>query len=388
MDVSFSKRFENIVKIAKRLCEQGKDSSKAKTEATNIEEQFWNIASTADEYQELCNDYVDVHQSISMPTTVDLDAGNVPEEIWNTDGPTLGKYEWATFYSDGQTSTVYKAKPIDASANEKVVALKVMRPEQMQPPHNAHREGRILERAKCDNVVPLLESFQQPGGKLILVFPLLRQDLENLLRTDSLMETQSRMVVEGLFGALAHLHSLGIIHRDIKPSNILLKSMDGPVYLIDFGIAWAEGDPDSEDPAKKITDVGTTAYRPPDILFGHRAYDASLDIWAAGCVVAEMIRKNHDQLFNAGDLGSELALIKSIFSTLGTPTDVDWPSAKRYPDWGKVSFQEFPARPWKDILPGVSNAAIDFASRTVCYETTRRLTAEEALNHPLLEEFK
>ena len=376
------------MKIAKRLCEQGKDTSKAKAEATNVEEQFLNVAGTADEYQELCDDYVDVHQAISMHNPIDSDTGNVPEEIFNTDGPTLGQYKWATFHSDGQTSTVYKAKPIDTSADEKVVALKVMRPEQMQPPHNAYREARILERAKSNNVVPLLESFQQPGGNLIFVFPLLRQDLENLLRTDSITVTQSRMVVTGLFGALAHLHSLDIIHRDIKPSNILLKSIEGPIYLIDFGIAWAKGDPDSEDPAKKITDVGTTAYRPPEILFGHRAYDASLDMWAAGCVVAEIIRKNHDQLFNAGDLGSELALIKSIFSTLGTPTDADWPSARKYPDWGKVRFQEFSARPWKDILPGASKAAIDFASRSVCYETTQRLTAEEALKHPLFEEFK
>ncbi|KAK5944636.1 mitogen-activated protein kinase [Knufia obscura] len=387
MDVSFSKRFENIMKITKHLCEQGKNASIAKAEASNIEEQFLKVANTTDEYQELCDDYVEVHQAIPTPTTIGLDNEAMPDEIFNTDGPTLGKYEWATFHSDGQASTVYKAKSTNVDAMEKVMALKVMRPDHMEPPHNAHREARILEKARNDNVIPLLESFQQSGGRLVLVFPFLRQDLENLLRTDSLTKAQSRTVFEGLFGALAHLHSFGIIHRDIKPSNILLKSMDGPAYLIDFGISWAEGDPDSEDPAKKMTDVGTTAYRPPEILFGHRAYDSSLDMWAAGCVVAEMVTKDHSQLFDAGDLGSELALIKSIFSTLGTPTDDDWPSAKKYPDWGKVKWKEFPAKPWKEILPGASKTAIDFVSRTVCYETTRRMTAVQALSHPIAEEF-
>ena len=387
MDVRFSKRFENIVMITKHLCEQGREGTKAKAEATNIEGQFLEVASTADEYQDLCNEYVEVYQAISLPPTNHAVDGELPEEIFNTDGPTFGKYKWATFHADGQASTVYKAKPSDVSGGKEVVALKVMRPDHMDQPHNARREVRILDKAKGNSVVPLLESFQQPGGKLVLVFPFLRQDLENLLRTDSLTKGQTQMVFDGLFQALAHLHALDIIHRDVKPSNILFKSMDGPVYLIDFGISWMEGDPDSESLEKKITDVGTTAYRPPELLFGHHQYDSSLDMWAAGCVVGEMVRKGHHQIFDAGDLGSELALIKSIFSTLGTPSDSDWPSAQKYPDWGKVRFKNFPPQSWKDILPAASKMAIDFVSSTVCYEPTKRMTPADALKHPLAREF-
>lgn len=158
-----------------------------------------------------------------------------------------------------------------------------------------------------------------------MVFPFLRQDLENLLRTGTLSSKQASLVFEGMFEALAHVHSLGIIHRDVKPSNILLKSMDGPVYLADFGIAWSPRDQDSEKPCSKITDVGTTCYRPPELLFGCRAYDMSLDMWAAGCVVGELVREGHYPIFDGGPLGSELGLIKSMFTTLGTPTDETWP---------------------------------------------------------------
>jgi len=107
--------------------------------------------------------------------------------------------------------------------------------------------------------------------------------------------------------------------------------MNGPVYLIDFGISWAEDDPESEPADSKITDVGTTRYRPPELLFGHRAYDTTLDMWAAGCIVAEMIRKEHHQLFDAGALGSELGLLKSMFTTLGTPTNSNWPVSSTAP---------------------------------------------------------
>lgn len=52
-----------------------------------------------------------------------------------------------------------------------------------------------------------------------------------------------------------------------------------------------------------------------------------------------------------------------------------------YPDWGKMRFKDFEAQPWQDLLPGASDAGIDFIKRTVCYESTHRLTAEEVRYH-------
>ena len=308
---------------------------------------------------------------------------DVEDEIFNPGGPSFGAYQYATFHADGLMSTVFKAKAKDEDARVRVVALKVTHPAMMGPPHNSMREARLLTKARHEHVVSLLDTIHEPGDRFILVFPFLRQDLENLLRSGRLDKRQSRMVFDALFSALEHIHSLGIIHRDVKPSNILLKTMDGPAYLIDFGIAWSADDKDSEPASSKITDVGTTCYRPPEILFGNKAYNTSLDMWAAGCVVAEMVRTGHLPVFDAGDVGSELALIKSIFTTLGTPNEHIWPSAKACPDWGKMRFQQFPAKPWKDILPGASAPAIDFVSKTMCYEMTRRLTAKEALEHEL-----
>lgn len=238
----------------------------------------------------------------------------------------------ATFYKDGQMSTVFKAKPVAAatksSSASEVVALKVTSPSSMVAPHKSEKEARVLEQARHECVVPLLDTFWQAGGRFVLVFPFLTYDLETLLRHDALSTSQSLKVIQSLFKALAYLHGLDIIHRDVKPSNILLRTQDGPAYLADFGIAWSPTDRDSEPSECKITDVGTTAYRPPELLFGYRAYDTSLDIWAAGCVVAEIMRPDHASLFDAGELGTELALIKSIFSTLGTPNETVWPVSR------------------------------------------------------------
>ncbi|KAL8690991.1 MAG: hypothetical protein Q9218_003684, partial [Villophora microphyllina] len=141
------------------------------------------------------------------------------------------------------------------------------------------------------HILPLHSTFPLAGGKFTLVFPFLPIDLDTLLhRSDNQFTPKDlKSHLYDLFSALTHIHTLNIIHRDIKPSNILLASPSGPAYLADFGIAWMNGDPNSENPNQKITDVGTTAYRPPELLFGHKAYGPALDMWAAGCVVAEIV---------------------------------------------------------------------------------------------------
>jgi len=195
----------------------------------------------------------------------------------------------------------------------------------MEPPHDSVREARILASCEHDHVIPLLDSFRQAGGRFVLVLPFVPYDLAALLQKGCLSNRQITSTIQNLFGALAYLHSHGIIHRDVKPSNILLSAFNGPAYLADFGIAWSPRDAACETPNEKITDVGTTSYRAPELLFGNTSYNESLDLWAAGCVVAEAMSKPHKTLFESGDLGSELALIQSVFQTLGTPSTATWP---------------------------------------------------------------
>ena len=184
----------------------------------------------------------------------------------------------------------------------------------------------------------------------------------------------------------------GILHRDLKPSNILLirRPTHTSLYdlcIADFGIAWHADDPASEPADAKITDIGTTCYRAPELLFGCRDYKEGIDLWSAGCVVAEMLMHNARlggkksrrdwTLFDAGELGSELALVKSIFETLGTPTAERWPESKALPDWGKMSFVEYPTKPWPTILPHVDDFDRNLVANLVRYQSTERLSARK-----------
>jgi cyclin-dependent kinase len=274
-------------------------------------------------------------------------------------------------------------------------------------------------------VIPLLATHSLPPSTYLLVFPFQPLNLETLLRNPAPPSAaEAKQIIHDLFTALAHLHSIGMIHRDVKPSNILLASPTGPAYLADFGIAWSPHDPASEAVDRKITDVGTTCYRAPELLFGQKAYMTAIDLWAAGCVVAEIVhaitlsptrgveRQRGDwTLFNAGALGSELALVKSIFETLGTPNEKTWPvsfapshffpsAISTYPfpnltllptltpllrkkeiislpDWNKMTFVDFPGRTWTEILPHASPEMRDLVGGLVKYQSTERMCAAD-----------
>ncbi|KAL9005697.1 MAG: hypothetical protein Q9188_001556 [Gyalolechia gomerana] len=306
------------------------DPKDAQDKARSFENAALQESASKEEYEQICLNEVERLEK-------DLLNGIERTAIEDTDhsGPTthIGPYK-ATYHQSGVFSTVYKARDPDTS---KLLALKLTIPSQCTAPHDPLREARILASAIHAHILPLLNTFSLAGGKFTLVHPFLPLDLEALLhdpQRPSLSPKQTKSHLHDLFSGLAHVHSLSIIHRDIKPSNILLGSPDGPAYIADFGIAWMNSDEASEPIDNKITDVGTTAYRPPELLFGHKAYGCALDLWAAGCVVAEVVaEKPHPSLFDSGPLGSDLALIQSVFKTLGTPTDESWP----------VSFDIYPS---------------------------------------------
>ncbi|KAF2195760.1 Mo25-domain-containing protein [Zopfia rhizophila CBS 207.26] len=384
--MGFSTRLATVMKITS-ACQQSNpltSPTDARREATVLETQIYDEADSADDYEQKCEEKIKDFVEQAIPASVLDDAGD-PERIPSPTGMDIGKYKNATYYQEGLFSVIYKAVTpnetahfaSDAPPKDRLVALKVTTPSSMEPPHDSRREARILDISKSPGVIPLVETFNEAGTRFVLVFPFVPYDLDQLLQGQLLSKDQTRNCLRDLFVALEFIHSHCIIHRDIKPSNILLKSPDGPAYLSDFGIAWAPTASGSEAADSKITDVGTTCYRAPELLFGNKKYGCSLDLWAAGCTVAEAVVPAHPTLFDSGELGSELALIQSIFKKLGTPNLTVWPEAAHLPDWGKMQFYEYPPQSWPTILPNTSSAECDLVSELVQYESGARMTAAQ-----------
>jgi serine/threonine protein kinase len=383
--LTFSDRLMIITSIAALYRDAHSETSVPHSiaEARTLESRAFEESSNTNDYHDRCKA---IQDDLRNPSLVSAKENEELEDLDGTDPEIvidLGRYKNCAYIQNGLFSTLYKAhSPEDANV---IVALKLTIPSTMIAPHDSHREAGILTKLrehKC--VITLYESFQLAGDKFVLVLPYVRYDLESLLVQGLITDKVAIETLRHLFKALHYIHSLGIIHRDVKPSNILLKSVSGPAFLSDFGIAWSP-DVDSkihpESSSKKLTDVGTTHYRPPELLFGNTAYGTALDLWAAGCTSAEILNRTQStknwSLFDAGDLGSELTLIHSIFISLGTPDETVWPEAKDLPDWGKMQFYEYTPKSWEDLLPHASIRGRDFVSKLVRYQSTERMTAEE-----------
>lgn len=181
--------------------------------------------------------------------------------------------------------------------------------------------------------------------------------------------------------ALAYLHSAGVAHRDIKPGNILVNS-DGLIKLCDFGMSRSLLD----DTRDLSTYVVTRWYRAPELLCNCKDYGYGVDVWAAGCVLAELILKRplwagrgqHDQL-------------NLILDTLGElrREDYDFVNAE-YRDHIEQFIANRRSRPstnaiWQIITRcRASPEAADMLRGLLEFNPVCRWTAREALKHPYI----
>jgi serine/threonine protein kinase len=218
-------------------------------------------------------------------------------------GETIGTYANCRIVAEGVTSTIYvTSNPSSTTSSSKeasepaLLALKCIH--EARPPHNWHLEVAILKTVAHANIIPLLASTRTASGEPLLIFPYQPLDLAALLsRGATLPPSTVQSLTSDLLSGLVYLHKAGIIHRDIKPSNLLLSSTSPPhtpLQICDFGTAWhPQFSPKANPPEpadRKEVEIGTGPYRAPEALFAHKPYSTPLDIWAAGCLIVELLR--------------------------------------------------------------------------------------------------
>lgn len=216
-------------------------------------------------------------------------------------------------------------------------------------PSTAIREIALLRELNHPNVVRLLDVIHSDKN-LYLVFEYLNQDLKKLLDDSNggLEPSLVKSYLWQLLQGIAHCHTQRVLHRDLKPQNLLIDDA-GNIKLADFGLARS-----ISLPIRGYThEVVTLWYRAPEILLGSSVYGPAVDIWAIGCIFAEMCSKK--ALF-PGD--SEIDQLFRIFRTLGTPNESIWPGVSSLPDF-KISFPQWLRQDLYRCLPQMSRDAID-----------------------------
>uniref|UniRef100_A0A672MVR0 Cyclin-dependent kinase 7 n=1 Tax=Sinocyclocheilus grahami TaxID=75366 RepID=A0A672MVR0_SINGR len=166
---------------------------------------------------------------------------------------------------------------------------------------------------------------------------------------------------------LEYMHNHWILHRDLKPNNLLLDE-NGVLKLADFGLAKAFGSPNRV----YTHQVVTRWYRAPELLFGARMYGVGVDMWAVGCILAELLLRVP---FLAGD--SDLDQLTKIFEALGTPTEETWPGLSSLPDY--VSFKLFPGTSLEHIFSAAGDDLLELLKGLFTFNPCTRTTASQAL---------
>ncbi|CAI9267174.1 unnamed protein product [Lactuca saligna] len=241
-----------------------------------------------------------------------------PEAVHGWTPRSADSYEMLNKIGQGTYSSVYKARDLQ---NDRIVAIKKVRFVNMDPESVRFmaREISILRRLDHPNVMKLQALVTSKfSGSLYLVFDYMEHDLAGLLtsaRVKKFTEPQIKCYMQQLLRGMEHCHNRGVLHRDLKGSNILLDN-NGILKIGDFGLA-ARFEPGQKEPL--TSRVVTLWYRAPELLFGSTSYGVAIDMWSAGCILAELYT---GRPIMPGR--TEVEQIHKIFKLCGSPSDEYW----------------------------------------------------------------
>ncbi|WCJ41104.1 mitogen-activated protein kinase 3 [Euphorbia peplus] len=241
------------------------------------------------------------------------------------------------------------------------------------------REIKLLRHLDHENVVALRDVIPPPLRReftdVYIATELMDTDLHQIIRSNQgLSEEHCQYFLYQILRGLKYIHSANVIHRDLKPSNLLLNA-NCDLKVCDFGLAR----PTSEN--EFMTEyVVTRWYRAPELLLNSSEYTAAIDVWSVGCIYMELM--NRKPLFPGKDHVHQMRLLTEL---LGTPTESDLgfvknEDAKRY----IRQLSPCPRQPLAQVFPHVNPLAVDLIDKMLTFDPTKRITVEEALEHPYL----
>lgn len=230
-----------------------------------------------------------------------------------------------------------------------------------------------MKELKHENIVSLHDVIHTEN-KLMLVFEYMDKDLKKFMDSrgtgGALDYITIKSFMHQLLQGIAFCHNNRVLHRDLKPQNLLINNK-GQLKLADFGLARAFGIPVNTF----SNEVVTLWYRAPDVLLGSRTYNTSIDIWSAGCIMAEMYTgrplfpgtTNEDQL-------------QKIFRLMGTPSERSWPGISQFPEY-KPNFHVYATQDLRLILHQIDQYGLDLLGKMLQLRPEMRVSANEALTH-------
>ena len=242
------------------------------------------------------------------------------------------------------------------------------------------REIRLLTTINHPNIVNLhqiiIPDDYSHFDTLCLVTDLMETDLYRLLKNgQKLVLEHHRYFVYQILRGLKYIHSANIIHRDLKPQNLLVNS-DCKLKICDFGLSRVIDDPNDPELQKEM--VATLPYKSPELLLNFQYYGPAIDVWSCGCVFAEIIMER--PLFTGK---TAMDQVTQIVDLLGNPTANDLKTCDNASARGFLnSLPRTCGKKLKDFIKEATDEEIDLLQKMLTWDPFKRISVEEALNHP------
>uniref|UniRef100_A0A8D3DNG8 Mitogen-activated protein kinase n=1 Tax=Scophthalmus maximus TaxID=52904 RepID=A0A8D3DNG8_SCOMX len=208
------------------------------------------------------------------------------------------------------------------------------------------REIKILLRFHHENIIGINDILRARHidnmRDVYIVQTLMETDLYKLLKSQRLSNDHVCYFLYQILRGLKYIHSANVLHRDLKPSNLL---------------------------------INTTC----DL----KGYSKSIDIWSVGCILAEML--SNKPIFPGKHYLDQL---NHILGILGSPSQEDLNciinmKARNY----LQSLPEKTKIPWEKLFFKADSKALDLLGRMLTFNPIKRISVEEALAHPYLEQY-
>ena len=207
-------------------------------------------------------------------------------------------------------------------------------------------EIEILKKISHPNIINIYEIFEDTKKYYIMYELIEGGELFDAITTQGYFsEKDACIVMKQILKAVNYLHNMHIVHRDLKPENIMMVTKSKfEVKIIDFGTA------KQIKPKQKINEfIGTCYYIAPEVL--EECYDEKCDIWSCGVIMYILLGGYPP--FNGNSNSEIYAQIQN----------------------SQPSFVE---EEWH----GISEDAIALIKAMLRKNPSKRISAEQALNHP------
>ncbi|KAG6600584.1 Mitogen-activated protein kinase-like NTF3, partial [Cucurbita argyrosperma subsp. sororia] len=244
------------------------------------------------------------------------------------------------------------------------------------------REMKLLRHIRHENVIALKDVMmpvhRNSFKDVYLVYELMNTDLDHIIRSSQpLSNNHCKCLMYQLLSGLQYLHSTNILHRDLKPGNLLVNA-NCDLKICDFGLART-----SKGQDQAMTEyIVTRWYRAPELLLSCKSYGTSIDVWSVGCIFAEILGRT--PIFPGTNCLNQLELIIEV---LGSPKEADIEFIDNL-----KSIQFVKAMPYSkgvqfsDQYPQAETLALDLLQKMLVFDPRKRITVNEALQHPYMSE--